>query len=530
MRPPERTLRFHALLGRGGFGAVYLATLHGAAGFRRRVAIKLLHAELETQEDLRARQRDEARLLGLLHHPALVAVLELASVGRRPAVVMEYVEAVDLVTLAGALPSRRIPLRALATLIAVVADVLDSAWRARDPDDGRALRVVHRDIKPSNLLLTADGQVKVLDFGIARFEAADREGRTTRLVLGTPRYMAPESWDGGPPDHALDVYALGVTAWELWTGRGWQRSPDRAHHERQIAEAAALHTGLPPALDALFAAMVAWDPARRPSARDVHTALVAWSSRAASSGGDPLPTLAARHVPPLRAAREAAMAREALPPPAALTFATPVGADRRPTRPRAARLLLAAATVLVLAVLAGVVARTWDVPADAPSMTPPTRVGIPTPTAPTRPDAAEAGARVAPQADAPSPPRTAGARPRPARTPAPVPSAPTPGDDATPVAAAEPAPMDAPPPAVSARDTRARSSFRIVTVPPEATAWLDGQRLGPTPVVLDALAAGTHHVEVELDGTRARTEVVTGSDGVPGIRYDYALGSWRTLR
>lgn len=352
VRTGERTLRFHALLGRGGFGTVYLATLHGAAGFRRRVAVKLLHAGLDGHADLQARQRDEARLLGLLHHPALVSVLELASVGQRPAVVMEYVEAVDVATLQAALPMGRMPLRALAELVAAVADALDSAWHARDPDDGSALRVVHRDIKPSNVLLTPDGQVKVLDFGIARFDADTREGHTSRIVLGTPRYMAPESWSGEPPAHALDIYALGATAWELWSGRPWERSADRDQHEARIAAAAALHTGLPPAVEDLLRAMVAWEPSRRPGARQVHGTLRAWCAHAGPIGGDSLASIAARYVPAQRAARAEALAGEALPSPAALAGGTSV--DRAPAaRAAAIRRVTALGWVAVLLALLG---------------------------------------------------------------------------------------------------------------------------------------------------------------------------------
>ncbi|HNC97768.1 MAG TPA: serine/threonine-protein kinase, partial [Myxococcota bacterium] len=157
-----RELEFLKVLGAGGFGEVYLANLHGRDRFVRRVAVKLLLEEHKSEELLR-RHRDEARLLGLLHHDHIVQVLELTEIEGRPAVVMEYVQGVDLAEILEA--GEKFTQRAALEVVRAVASALDAAWSSGSPVDGRPLRVIHRDIKPANVLLTASGSVKVLDFG-----------------------------------------------------------------------------------------------------------------------------------------------------------------------------------------------------------------------------------------------------------------------------------------------------------------------------------------------------------------------------
>jgi len=155
-------------------------------------------------------------------------------------------------------------------IVEVVADALEAAGRATSPE-GLLLDLQHRDIKPSNIMVTPHGQVKVLDFGIARARFEGRESATEVINMGTPGYMAPERLaraEGGP---ASDLYSLGVVLWEVLAQRRFERSsPQLLGHRRQLANRMELlrrlRRPLHPELDQLLGDLLAWSPAERPSA------------------------------------------------------------------------------------------------------------------------------------------------------------------------------------------------------------------------------------------------------------------------
>ncbi|GDX78658.1 hypothetical protein LBMAG42_04690 [Deltaproteobacteria bacterium] len=206
-----RSYRIAALLGQGAFGSVYLANTVGS-GLDRRVAVKLLRPEKVSTPGLLGRLRDEARMLAAIRHRAIVRVDDLMELDGSWAIVMEYVEGCDITELLkqGAIP----PVAALA-MIEEVAGALHAAYH-QNGTDGQPLRLIHRDIKPSNLRVTAQGEVKILDFGVARAEMKDREEHTSEAAFGTVPYMAPERFYG-EDTHAGDIYALGVTLFEMLT-------------------------------------------------------------------------------------------------------------------------------------------------------------------------------------------------------------------------------------------------------------------------------------------------------------------------
>ncbi|HNH50568.1 MAG TPA: serine/threonine-protein kinase, partial [Myxococcota bacterium] len=289
-----RELEFLKVLGAGGFGEVYLANLHGRDRFVRRVAVKLLLQEHKSEELLR-RHRDEARLLGLLHHDHIVQVLELTEIEGRPAVVMEYVQGVDLAEILEA--GEKFTQRAALEVVRAVASALDAAWSSGSPVDGRPLRVIHRDIKPANVLLTASGSVKVLDFGIARGDF-DRDGKTKSGMWGTPHFMAPEMWLGGEQSPGLDTYALGVTFLDLLTGGDSDRPP---LEEGRYARHWDMKTGqLPEEVREFCLSMLRYNAEDRPT----HRELVEGANRLLEGAvGESLAMLAARMVPVILAAR-----------------------------------------------------------------------------------------------------------------------------------------------------------------------------------------------------------------------------------
>ncbi|MCB9793173.1 MAG: serine/threonine protein kinase [Alphaproteobacteria bacterium] len=241
MHPPF-TLQLLERLGAGAHGEVYRAHRVDAQGFTRVVAVKLLHAGLDPAlaEELQRRLRDEARLLSLLRHPVFVTVEDLLIHEGRWAIVMEYVPGVDL---SGLLKESPVPEAQALRIVAEVAEALERAWHTPG-EAGQPLRLVHRDIKPGNIRVTRDGQVKLLDFGIARGEFESRETQTRVFSnLGSFGYMSPQQLRGQTgPEH--DVYALGVVLGELMLGRylhelrglGREECLDPAHLEGIVHE------------------------------------------------------------------------------------------------------------------------------------------------------------------------------------------------------------------------------------------------------------------------------------------------------
>lgn len=255
-------------LGQGSFGVVYLARYWGPEGFTRLVALKVLRDDVALPEDVARRTRDEARILGMIRHRAIVQVDRLVSLGDRIAVAMEYVEGISLSQLLSAGPLA--PRHAL-EIAAEVAGALHVAHGTKGPD-GRPLGLMHRDIKPSNILISVHGEVKVLDFGVARADFRAREALTRDLYVGTPGYMAPERLLR-VERAAGDVYSLGVVLWELLARTRFGRSSCVAeqHEERTSRAIASLVSGpgLPMELAELLSAMMSFNPDNRPRAREV---------------------------------------------------------------------------------------------------------------------------------------------------------------------------------------------------------------------------------------------------------------------
>jgi predicted Ser/Thr protein kinase len=207
--------RITSKLGAGGMGEVFLAE---DTRLERKAAIKFLPLEMATDPERRHRFLKEARAASSLNHPHVCIVYDVGETeDGRPFMAMEYIEGG---TLDAVLQKAPLPIPQIVDLAAQVADALDAAHRSR---------IVHRDIKPANISLNDRGQVKVLDFGLAKRLASDSfdaEGNTAEMaqtqngtVLGTPRYMSPEQALGKDLDHRSDIFSLGVVLYELTTSQ-----------------------------------------------------------------------------------------------------------------------------------------------------------------------------------------------------------------------------------------------------------------------------------------------------------------------
>lgn len=245
---------------------VYRAAMLGADGFEKPVAIKLLRlagGDVRFAEEAQQRFRDEARLLGLLRHRAIVQVDSLVHIGGHQAVVMELLEGVSLRALVKLGP---VPEGPALEMVAEVAAALEAAWHRPGPE-GKPLNVCHRDLKPANLQLSPDGELKVLDFGIARADFQAREAATRSLAMGSVEYMSPLRLDFDDDGTAGDIYSLGCVLYELLVGEAFGRtSANPVSHKHRFE---ANIERVPESARPLVGRMLAFAGADRPGAREV---------------------------------------------------------------------------------------------------------------------------------------------------------------------------------------------------------------------------------------------------------------------
>lgn len=202
----------------GGMAELFKAQQRGVQGFQKIVAIKRILPHFSDNEDFVTMFIDEAKLAAQLTHPNIVQIFDLGKAGSSYYIAMEYVNGRDLRTLLKKVREYRLPFpeQVAAFVTMKVASALDYAHRKRGFDD-RELKLVHRDISPQNILISTDGAVKLVDFGIAK--AASKASHTVAGALkGKLLYMSPEQATGQPLDNRSDLYSLGLVLFELLTG------------------------------------------------------------------------------------------------------------------------------------------------------------------------------------------------------------------------------------------------------------------------------------------------------------------------
>jgi serine/threonine protein kinase len=253
---------------KGELTDLLLARSEGMEGFQRHVAIKRLHLAPAKDKACLDAFVNEARLAAALHHHNIVQVLDIGEDKGQPYFAMEYVHGVDLRALLNKLSKRgeQLPLQHVVSIIAAAAAALHHAHEQKGPD-GKALGIVHRDVTPGNILVGFDGNVKVVDFGIAK--AAIKRIITDQGVLkGRVPYMAPEQCAGKPVDRRSDVFALGIVAYELATVRRLFKGATEfltmsAIVNAEIPKPSRFRNDVPAELEQIMLKALARDPADR---------------------------------------------------------------------------------------------------------------------------------------------------------------------------------------------------------------------------------------------------------------------------
>ncbi|MGD0530464.1 MAG: serine/threonine-protein kinase [Polyangiaceae bacterium] len=291
---PRRTLRpggvedrYQSLfvIGRGGMGTVEVALERGAGGFERVVALKRLLPEQARDPRHKEMFLREARLAALLKHPNVVHAFAFGELYGELFLAMEYVEGETLARVLLAARERsggRLDPALVAFVLAGACDGLHAAHELRDVG-GQLLNVVHRDVSPQNVMIAYEGHVKILDFGVAKFDTSGHETRTGE-VKGKMAYMSPEQALGEKLDRRSDLFSVGVLLFEALTGeRMWGTGTDMEVMRRLALEEPprldAMLPDAPGALVELHARLVAHDREDRPAtAKDVADELRAFAS------------------------------------------------------------------------------------------------------------------------------------------------------------------------------------------------------------------------------------------------------------
>ena len=213
------------VLGHGGMATVYLGRADGEPGFRRLVAIKVLHPHLSEDASFVGMLLDEARIAARLHHPNVVPIVDLQTERGLHYVVMEYVEGCAMFELLAKNREHRPP----ELIVPIVLDALAGLHAAHElrGDDGESLELVHRDVSPQNVLVGVEGVARITDFGVARAAARITTTRPERRgAKGRVGFLSPEQLRGEAIDRRADVFAAGVLLWTALTGTRLFYDPD----------------------------------------------------------------------------------------------------------------------------------------------------------------------------------------------------------------------------------------------------------------------------------------------------------------
>ncbi|MEO7331226.1 MAG: protein kinase [Minicystis sp.] len=262
-------------LASGGMAEVFLAESAGIEGFKKQVAIKRVLPHLSEKKRFIAMFLDEARLSAHLSHSNVAQVFDIGVGDNAYFIVMEYVDGSDLKGVMDfmAKSAKAIPIEAAAFIAAKICEGLTYAHELKSAD-GQSMQIVHRDMSPPNVLITKYGEIKIVDFGLAK-ATSQLEKSEAGIIKGKFSYLSPEAAQGGEVDLRTDIFAVGIILWEMLSGkRLFLGDTDFATVKQvQAAQVPSLrqqNPNIPPELEGILARALARDPQNRyGSARDL---------------------------------------------------------------------------------------------------------------------------------------------------------------------------------------------------------------------------------------------------------------------
>jgi eukaryotic-like serine/threonine-protein kinase len=262
-------------LASGGMAEVFLAENAGIEGFKKRVAIKRVLPHLSEKKKFIKMFLDEARLSAHLSHSNVAQVFDIGVGENVYFIVMEYVDGADLKAVIEFMKNARrpFPVESACFIVEKLCEGLTYAHELQGPD-GLPLKIVHRDMSPPNVLITKYGEVKIVDFGLAK-ATSQLEKSEPGIIKGKFSYLSPEAATGSEVDQRTDVFAVGIILWELLAGRRLFVADNDFATVKMVQMAAVppirqCNPAVPPELEPIIARALARDPmARYPSAREL---------------------------------------------------------------------------------------------------------------------------------------------------------------------------------------------------------------------------------------------------------------------
>jgi serine/threonine protein kinase/Flp pilus assembly protein TadD len=251
----------------GGMAELFRAKLTGAQGFEKLIAIKRILPNLSGEENLLSAFIDEAKLAALLHHENIIQIYDFGSMDDQYFIAMEYLFGKDLRAISRTVRKKdqELGLENILYIICRICAGLDYSHNLKDLY-GKALSIIHRDINPQNILITYEGQVKIIDFGIAKAASHNTKTREN-LIKGKLAYMSPEQANGQAIDHRSDIFSTGIILYELLADRRMFQG-ETMHvlslvREAQYDPPEEVIPNLPPKLNAILRRALAKDPDER---------------------------------------------------------------------------------------------------------------------------------------------------------------------------------------------------------------------------------------------------------------------------
>jgi serine/threonine-protein kinase len=262
-------------LASGGMAEVFLAESAGIEGFKKQVAIKRVLPHLSEKKRFIAMFLDEARLSAHLSHSNVAQVFDIGVGDNAYFIVMEYVDGSDLKAVIEYMrkSGRSFPVEAASLIAVKICEGLTYAHELKS-GDGKPLYVVHRDMSPPNVLITKHGEVKIVDFGLAK-ASSQLEKSEAGIIKGKFSYLSPEAALGQDVDHRTDIFAVGIILWEMLAGRRLFLGESdfqtvKMVQQAQVPPLSQMRKDIPPELERIVARALAREPnARYNSARDL---------------------------------------------------------------------------------------------------------------------------------------------------------------------------------------------------------------------------------------------------------------------